>query len=194
MLTTADTKLQQEPDYDRLFEPYRQYLEGIAIRHFHLCADDAKDLAQATLLTAYEGRGAFDLMRSQKVKGYLYRMMAHRFYNILRARKRKPELSLHEEACEASLIAGKAEPLHGRYPQPDEELLAKSIHEDIKSALKNLSEVERHAFLSAVLDGCDYQEIAEEACVPIGTIRSRIFSARIKLRNALSSYDDLSLI
>jgi RNA polymerase sigma-70 factor (ECF subfamily) len=38
------------------------------------------------------------------------------------------------------------------------------------------------------VDGYKYEEIAEELCIPLGTVKSRIHTARIRLQQMLKDY------
>ena len=38
------------------------------------------------------------------------------------------------------------------------------------------------------LEGVPYEEIAEMLQIPIGTVKSRLFNARVELRNKLRAY------
>ncbi len=56
----------------------------------------------------------------------------------------------------------------------------------VERALGSLPEALRVAVVLRDLHGLEYQEIAETTGVPIGTVESRIFRARRRLRRALA--------
>ncbi|WP_316757679.1 RNA polymerase sigma factor [Pedobacter aquatilis] len=61
------------------------------------------------------------------------------------------------------------------------------IERDIKHAIEGISPIYAVAFLRH-LEGYKYEEIAALLSVPIGTIKRRIYTARVKLQKALHQY------
>ena len=57
----------------------------------------------------------------------------------------------------------------------------------VRAALGTLSDEHRAILILREIDGCGYEQIAEILDLPIGTIRSRLFRARLHLRNQLKS-------
>ena len=62
------------------------------------------------------------------------------------------------------------------------------VHNDIHQAIAKLPESLRTAY-ELNIQGFKYQEIADELNVPIGTVKTRIFIARRKLRTMLNEYE-----
>ena len=60
--------------------------------------------------------------------------------------------------------------------------------DDIQAAISRLKYDFRRPF-SMFLDGFHYDEIAEELDIPMGTVKSRIFHARKRLREELSEFE-----
>ena len=58
----------------------------------------------------------------------------------------------------------------------------------VKAALDALPEVYRTPFVMFSLGAMKYEEIAEALHIPIGTVMSRLYRARIRLREALLDY------
>ena len=59
---------------------------------------------------------------------------------------------------------------------------------ELAAALDKLSDEQREALLLVGLEGFSYAEVAEITRVPIGTVMSRLFHARRKLRDAIEPY------
>jgi RNA polymerase sigma-70 factor, ECF subfamily len=57
----------------------------------------------------------------------------------------------------------------------------------LREALDTLQEVEREAFLLREVGGLTYQEIATVTHSTVDSVRSRIYRARVQLREALST-------
>jgi len=56
---------------------------------------------------------------------------------------------------------------------------------DLTAAMTELSAEHRHILLLVGLDGMSYRDIADELCIPIGTVMSRLARARERLRGLL---------
>lgn len=67
------------------------------------------------------------------------------------------------------------------------------LRNDIEQAMYCLPEAVRLAF-SKYVDGYKYHEIADASNVPIGTVKTRIHTARRLLKQRLSEYDNSSAI
>ncbi|MCH5586086.1 RNA polymerase sigma factor [Shimazuella sp. AN120528] len=63
----------------------------------------------------------------------------------------------------------------------------KQLEMDLYQALQSLSPEHRSAFLLREIQGYSYQDIAKIMDVPEGTVKSRIHTARMTLRNELKS-------
>jgi RNA polymerase sigma-70 factor (ECF subfamily) len=78
-----------------------------------------------------------------------------------------------------------SEPVDGQ-PAPDAGLLRDEHIALVRAALAELDVDYRQIIVLREIDGCRYEEIAEILDVPIGTVRSRLFRARMQLRDRLS--------
>ena len=58
----------------------------------------------------------------------------------------------------------------------------------VREAMQRLDEQQRALLVMRDVDGMDYQQIAELLVAPLGTIKSRIFRARLALRDELKDY------
>ena len=70
---------------------------------------------------------------------------------------------------------------------PDDVLAATTLSADIQAALRTLPEDFRVAVVLCDVVGLQYDEIADDLGVPIGTVRSRIHRGRSLLRKALTA-------
>lgn len=55
----------------------------------------------------------------------------------------------------------------------------------LAAALAGLPPADRHVLLLVAWGGPSYEEVAEALTVPVGTVRSRLYRARRKLRGVL---------
>lgn len=129
--------------------------------------EDALDAVQEAFLDAYQALDRFDVER----RFYPW------FYTILRNCCYK--LASRERRRETESLAG-AEMLAATAGLPPEELLA------LEQALRALSAEEREIITLRHLDGLSYEELAERLALPAGTVMSRLYYARRRLRAMLT--------
>lgn len=134
--------------------------------------DDASDLAQEVLLRVRRGLAGY---RPGSFEGWLWRITRNAFLDDVRKKQRRPTAELPDE--DRSTIATAA---------PPEEVLAETrLSAEVQAALLGLPIEFREAVVMCDVVGLSYQEIAEAAEVPVGTVRSRIHRGRLMLRDAL---------
>jgi RNA polymerase sigma-70 factor (ECF subfamily) len=133
--------------------------------------DDAKDLAQETMLKALMN---YDKFRTNtNLKGWLRIIMRNVFINGYR---RKASRIVKYDSDSFIVQQGEAD-LYG----PDA-MMNKQI---VEKAIENLADNFRIPF-DKHCQGFKYHEIAEEMSLPIGTVKSRIFQARKILSEQLT--------
>ncbi len=141
-------------------------------------AEESEDVAQETFLAAYEKRQMFE--RGLPFRPWLYRIAVNRCLDRLRAESRRPAL-LDWEAV--------PEPPQSQ-DDPLERLLASEGERLLDAAVSALPPRLRAVFLLRHLDALSYEEIAAATGVPVSTVKTHLFRARIQLRAALSEYLD----
>lgn len=137
---------------------------------------DADDLVQDVFERAF--RSLADLEDVARCRAWLFRIARNRVIDWQRTRLARPELRLLEGTDSVA-----SEPFVA--PERVEQAQADAI----EAALGALSADLRDAVLLADVWGCSYDEIAEIVQVPIGTVRSRIARARLRLAELLSDQE-----
>lgn len=135
---------------------------------------DAQDLVQEVLLRVRRGLVTY---RPGSLEGWLSRITTNAFLDDVRRRRRRPTVPLPEDADRVLLDEGS---------EPDAVVAATSLSTDIQAALRTLPEDFRTAVVLCDVVGLQYDEIADDLGVPIGTVRSRIHRGRALLRKALT--------
>ena len=149
--------------------------------------DRAQDLVQDALVRAYE---AFILGRFQpggSARAWLMRILTNLFINDYR-RRAKWESGLDLDTLTASGEAGPAQTRAADSDVPGVTLLASILDEELEAALAMLSDALRLCVVLVDIEGLDYAEAAAVLGVPIGTVRSRLSRARMRLEDLLSDY------
>ena len=141
-------------------------------------AGEAEDVAQETFVRAYRALGQF--RGDSSFKTWLYRIATNTARTHLERQVRSARVSDYS-------LDDAAQPLGaGDVPSgaaTAEELLI--ARDAVDRALAELPEELRLAVILRDIEGLDYKEIAEVTGVPIGTVESRIFRGRRRLRPLL---------
>ncbi|MBI4506266.1 MAG: sigma-70 family RNA polymerase sigma factor [Chloroflexi bacterium] len=142
-------------------------------------ADEAADVTQDSFIAAYEHlddlRGPF--------RPWLLRIVVNRCYDALRRRKRGPR-PLDEVVSQATPVAGDRD-------DPERQALSAELARAIERCLAELPPDQRAAVVLVDAQGLSYEETAEAMRVPLGTVRSRLFRGRARLRDALRTEGEL---
>lgn len=136
--------------------------------------DRAKDLVQETAIRAFRYRDNFK--RGTNFKGWIATVMRNLFINQYRKEQRRRTVSEPVEHFEFALESKVVTPNAG-----EANLRIKELHRIIDGIGKLYSQ----PFLMHY-KGYEYQEIAAQLDTPIGTIKSRIHTARQKIRRAIA--------
>jgi RNA polymerase sigma-70 factor (ECF subfamily) len=94
--------------------------------------------------------------------------------------------SIRRRRPDVSLSVSEAVPYRDRGAAPAS---AAELRMDLAAALAKLSPEHRAVIALREIQGFDYREIADILGIPIGTVRSRLHTARMQLRNLLSSHE-----
>lgn len=138
--------------------------------------EDANDLVQETLLKALTYQAKFK--EGTNLKGWLYTIMRNSFINNYRRLiRRNTFIDTTDNTYFLDSSSFTTENLGEN----------KFLAEDLKEAIAGLPEDLKITF-ELNMEGFKYHEIAEELDIPIGTVKTRIFVAKRRLRKQLKSY------
>jgi RNA polymerase sigma factor (sigma-70 family) len=163
-------------EFNNALLSFRQTLEyfALSLTKNH---DDAQDLLQETFLKAIRNRHRF--LEKTNLKAWLYTIMKNTFINNYRRKVRAN--TIVDDSQELYLI-NSADGTGDHNPDSANSL------KDMQKAVNGLSEDLRKPFIMH-FEGFKYKEIADEMELPIGTVKSRIFSARQKLMDELKDFN-----
>jgi RNA polymerase sigma-70 factor, ECF subfamily len=168
---------------DELFRRYRQPAFRVAYRLLGNEADALDAVQEAfvkalTHLHGFQGRSSF--------KTWLLRVVSNAAFDLGRQRGRREMVSLDAahsgDKLPAPLLAG---------DDVGRGLERADLRRQLDRALAMLSPVQRQAFILFADGELSYREIAEAMETSIGTVMSRLFYARQKLRNYLNERESL---
>lgn len=183
----------QRAEFEELVLPHLDLLLGFALRLTRHRAD-AEDLLQDALYRAFRGLGGFE--RGTNFKAWMFRILTNAFISRRRSEARAPLLMDIDAAADAGHEQSEGD------GGPDVALIteledaatdwkrvyAEHVEDDVKRALDELPAEFRVPLLLSGLGGLRYQEIADVLNIPIGTVMSRLFRARQRLRRSLRDY------
>ena len=165
--------------FGALVETYQDRVYNLALR---MCgnADDAFDLSQEAFFRAWRGLPGFQ--QEAAFSTWLFRLTANVCLDWLRAKKRRPTVSLTTADNDGEeLQIELADP--GKLP---EEILEDA--EDRAALAKAMNELPveyRQILTMRAINDMSYTEIAETLQIREGTVKSRLSRARLALRNIL---------
>ena len=145
-------------------------------------AQAAEDVAQEAFVAAWRN---ISTVREETFRPWLLRIAANLCRDELRRRGRRPSSSL-----DSALEAGVPEP-PDEDPSPDDLTLTSELRGRLEAALQQLPEEQRTALVLCDVDGLDYSEIAMVMKTSLGTVKSRIARARLKMRELLRREPEL---
>lgn len=144
---------------------------------------DAEDLLQDTLLHAYAGFRSFQ--EGSNLKAWLFRILYNRWVSSYRAKQRRPQEVSADDLTERDL-AHTAARVPGGIRSAEAEVLDTWPDGDIKAAMTAMPAGFREVLFYADVQGYTYAETAVLLGIPIGTVMSRVYRGRQRLRIALA--------
>jgi len=172
--------------FNRLVLEYQDMAFNLAARMLN-DEDAAADVTQVAFLSAYR---SLDSFRGGSFRAWVMRMVSNACYDELRRRKRRPTISLEpvneddEEIESPAWLADDA-------PSPEDQMERLELDHALQNCLSGLPEEFRSVVLMVDVEGLDYQEVSVSIGKPLGTVKSRLARARLKMRDCLSQYREL---
>ena len=138
--------------------------------------DAVEDVVQETFTKAYYRIHAFH--GGSSLYTWLYRVAVNAAKDYIKSRKRRPASSLDELATRATLPTAERPPLEG--------LERRELRLRVHAAIDCLPHRFRTVLALREIEGMAYNEIAEVLGLSLGTVESRLFRARKRLRALLA--------
>lgn len=179
--------LSQQEDYKALEELIKKIQPDVYATLSYLLkkTEHIPDLTQDILLKV--AKNIQSLKNPKCFKSWLNHISTNTYYDFVRKHKRNPETISIDYTCEPLDIQLKIE-IPDKKIKPIEKCISSECEKFIKEAIKTLPEAFRIAIILREFQGLSYEEIAQTTNASIGTVKSRISRARIKLQEALKHY------
>jgi RNA polymerase sigma-70 factor, ECF subfamily len=153
--------------FGKLAMAYERVLFNLALRMTGN-REDARDLTQAAFLKAYRGLAGFDA--SRRFYSWIYRIMLNEAINYVNARR--PVEPLDEQ-----MVRG--------HSTPEDDYELSHLGSRVDAALMELNMEQRQVIVLRHFLSLSYQEMAEVLDTAEKTVKSRLFTARQTLGQAL---------
>ena len=153
-----------------LFSYLRRYLGN---------AEIAEDVFQATFLQIHLKKDQFE--DGRRFRPWLYTIATNQAIDAQRRNKRHRMVSLDHRTGGEDDVGTLVEMLSGRDRTADEKMEDEEAREWVRVAVGDLPETLRSALLLVYHQGMKYREAADVLGIPVGTVKSRLHAALLKL-------------
>lgn len=148
----------------------------------------AEDAVQISFISAFQKIRSF---RGGSFRAWLLRITSNNCLDELRRHKRKPIVDLHPEDPESGEEWEDARWLADESISPEEKVANKELESVIQRCIQALPDEFRVVVVLVDVQGLDYQQASEVINSPLGTIRSRLARARLRLQDCLQGAREL---
>lgn len=172
--------------FNRLVLAYQDLAFNVAYR---LLGDEAlaEDAVQDSFISAYKHLKSY---RGGSFKSWVLRMVTNACLDELRRQKRRPTTPLEplsEDDSEIDSPAWLADPNQN----PAEQAEIAELDKAIQHCLETLTPEFRAVVVLVDVQGLDYEEVSAAAKTPLGTVKSRLARARLRMKDCLSGFGEL---
>jgi RNA polymerase sigma-70 factor (ECF subfamily) len=164
--------------FDQLVRRYKDPLLNFIFR-FVGDLVEAEDIVQDTFYRVYKNKHYYKNVA--KFSTWIYTIAGNLAKTELRRRKRRKIFSIHRDTPDE-----KEWDLPDIERSPEKEVNTLVTEKLIQNAINNLPNKFREVVILRDIEGFSYEEISEIIKVPLGTVKSRVNRARLRLQEDLS--------
>ncbi len=161
--------------FARIFSAYAGKVKGYLLR-LGAPGAVAEDLAQDAMVSVWRRAASFD---AAKAKASTWIFVIARNAWIDKLRREKTELAYRS----VTIVSEESDD-----ESPDDATMRGQTEEQVSAALATLSEEQRQVVRLSFFEDRPHSEIAERLSLPLGTVKSRLRLALIKLRGHWEQY------
>ncbi len=174
----AEFQAGDDNGFVELVDRYKDRLVNFVYRFLHDMTD-AEDLVQETFLKVYKNKHAY--REIAKFSTWIYTIAGNLARSELRKRKRRKTYTMSELSFEDNEFT----PVD---PDKNTEAIVFNTYagEEIHKAINNLGEPFKTIIILRDIQELSYEEISTILDIPMGTVKSRVNRARLKLQETLS--------
>jgi RNA polymerase sigma-70 factor, ECF subfamily len=152
----------------------------------------AEDVFQNTFIQVFTKLDQYE--KGRPVRPWLYTIATHQAIDALRRQGRHQAVSLDQEREE---LAGADMPqllglLESRDPGPLEQLQGDERRQLVRASVDRLPDFLRQVVVLAYFQSLKYKDIADILDIPVGTVKSRLHAALMRLQEAWATVNALN--
>ena len=186
---TGLIQLAQNGDLDAFNRLVLAYQDAVYTQAYRVLGETqaADDASQEAFISAYRGLRGY---RGGSFKAWLLRIVTNSCYDELRRRQRRPTMPLepvnsdNEEIESGAWMADPAE-------TPEERVARNELGDAIQNCLDRLPLDFRSVVVLVDVQGMDYREASTVIRKPVGTVKSRLSRARLRMKDCLQGFWEL---
>lgn len=168
MQLIRDCLAEKRGAHELFYKRYYGYVMSIALRYSRH-AEEAKEITNDSFVKVFQHLNRYDQQRS--VKAWMRRIVINTALDRLRKNKR--------ELRQIDILQIVAE-------TPDEGVLERLSAEEIMQMVQRLSNAQRAVFNLFEIEGFSHEEIGKMLDIPVGTSKSHLARAKMRLRQMIS--------
>jgi RNA polymerase sigma-70 factor (ECF subfamily) len=173
--------------FNRLILAHQDLAYNVAYRMLSN-GPSAEDATQTAFLSAYRNLNNY---RGGSFRAWLLRMVTNTCYDELRRLKRHPTTPLEPGDSEDDEEIESPRWLADEHLSPEQTLEQVELEQAVQNCINNLPEDFRSVVIMVDVEGMDYQEVSVAIGKPLGTIKSRLARARLRMRDCLEPVREL---
>ena len=176
----AGAKHGDHASFEALVDRYMGRAVNVAVNYV-ANREDALDLAQESFYRVFKNLHRF--REGERFAPWFFRILRNTCLNWLEKHRRVRKFSIHAKDDE-----GEDYPLPDGALSPPNQAEQQEAQQEFWKALEKLSMKHREIIMLRHFEDLEYAEIAAVLDIPIGTVMSRLFHARRRLKEALEPY------
>ena len=161
--------------FNAIVERYQAQVVNVSARILGDRAS-AEDVTQETFISAYRSIGKF---RGGSLRAWLLRIASNLSIDAIRSSRRRPEQSLdaalEDTGFEVASPGG----------SPEQAVIRGELGAEIQRSIVSLPHDQRVVLVLVDVQGLSYDEAAEAVGASLGTVKSRLSRARVRVREHL---------
>jgi len=169
-------KMRDKEAYRLLVERYKKQAYSFAFSYLKN-VDDAFNISQEAFIKVWNAISRFEENRS--FRSWLFSIIKNLSINLITKKRRLREISLDKAMEESGFDIADTS------ADPHDTLEAKERHKQVWKAIIGLKEEFREIIVLKHFNALTYKEIAETLDIPEGTVMSRLYHARLALKENL---------
>jgi RNA polymerase sigma-70 factor, ECF subfamily len=150
--------------------------------------DSSADATQNAFISAFRNIKKY---RGGSFKAWIMRIVANNCYDELRRRKRHPQVQLEPTVKDNDEELESPAWIADDKPSPEQTLEDLDLEHAIQHCIGNLPDDFRSVVILVDMEELDYAEVSQAIGKPLGTVKSRLARARLRLRDCLQKLGEL---